>query len=589
MIIFALASFVLVGFVALSIDTGFLMAERRQVQSAADSAALAAAISMQDGKSSIQIQAAAVEYATSNAGVSASDVVVQHPPTSGPYAGDNKYIQVTVNKKVQKFFLGAVYNGNWAVSASAIAGLEPEGFDAALLALNSNSGGIETSGYTNIRVIGGSAVSNYNIKTSGDTTINADEYVVANDGFSTSGSTKLTGGKGVKPNGAEVPDPLIDKISPPTLPNLPGNSIPTASPPAVGACAQYNSWGNPTYTINPARYTSGGSGCVNPNGVPAGQTMTLKSGQWRFQNGAGISSNGNMAGKVYLEGGTFNFEGNGGIFTGGTTNNFEIGYGSYSFTGGARIDFSGQSPNNIIRGGNYYFTGGGGISAGGYNQVTIGPGTYIFNGGPGFVMSGNSTLNFLAGDYTFFFANGADFSFAGSSVITANPNAYVRAYFLGDNNNWSDLDRNGWSNMELPSGEYYFKRGRFMNSGSSMIVGKSVFLYFEQGSYLEASGSASFGFTAPTTKIYPGYYPGVFMYSNHANNATFKWAGNTASASVGTIYLPSSPVHTSGNSSGVAFRGQFIADRFYTSGNTTITVEFVEYVKTQIPKIYLVN
>ena len=32
MIIFALATFVLIGFVALSIDTGFLMAERRQVR-----------------------------------------------------------------------------------------------------------------------------------------------------------------------------------------------------------------------------------------------------------------------------------------------------------------------------------------------------------------------------------------------------------------------------------------------------------------------------------------------------------------------------------------------------------------------------
>ena len=106
---------------------------------------------------------------------------------------------------------------------------------------------------------------------------------------------------------------------------------------------------------------------------------------------------------------------------------------------------------------------------------------------------------------------------------------------------------------------------------------------------VNGSGSASFGFTAPTSMIYPGYYVGVFIYSNHANTATFKWAGNTASASVGTIYPPSSPVQTSGNSSGVAFRGQFIADWFTTSGTTTITVEFQAYVQTQIPKIFLVN
>ena len=43
MIIFAMAALVLVGFVALSVDTGFLMAEKRQTQSAADAAALAGA------------------------------------------------------------------------------------------------------------------------------------------------------------------------------------------------------------------------------------------------------------------------------------------------------------------------------------------------------------------------------------------------------------------------------------------------------------------------------------------------------------------------------------------------------------------
>ena len=36
MIIFAMAALVLVGFVALAVDTGFLMAEKRQTQSAAD-------------------------------------------------------------------------------------------------------------------------------------------------------------------------------------------------------------------------------------------------------------------------------------------------------------------------------------------------------------------------------------------------------------------------------------------------------------------------------------------------------------------------------------------------------------------------
>src|SRR5688500_1563150 len=47
LIIFAMASFVLIGFVALAVDTGFLMAERRHTQNAVDAGALAGAKSVQ--------------------------------------------------------------------------------------------------------------------------------------------------------------------------------------------------------------------------------------------------------------------------------------------------------------------------------------------------------------------------------------------------------------------------------------------------------------------------------------------------------------------------------------------------------------
>lgn len=600
MIIFALASLVLVGFVALSIDTGFLMAERRQAQNAADAAALAAAKSIQDSMTSGQVSAAAVEYATLNAGVNPANVTVEWPPRDGDYQGDDQYVQVEVRKDVDRFFIGAVYSGPWEVSASAVAGVEPIGFDAAILALNSGSGGIDTSGATTIRAICGSIVSNYNIKTSGSTTIKAEggagcpsplsAWVVANDGFNTSGSTTIDGASGEKPGGAEVPDPLADKIDPPTIPNVPGNPVGTASAPN-GACRTYSPWSNPvTYTVTSSRYASGGSSCVNIQNIPNGTTMSLNSGQYRFENGAGITVGGGNGGQVVLQGGTYNFEGNGGINIGGSTPYFEMKTGNYSFTGGASINIGGSAANNILRGGNFYFSGGGGINTGGSHLLTIGPGSYIFNGGNGLRMSGSDRLHFSSGTYTMYFANGADLAFSGSSRITFDSGVYVRAYFLGGTGtNWSDLEMSGSTSFQLPEGEYYFDRGRFLNSGSSTISGNKVFLYFTNGGYLSSSGSASFGFTAPTNVIYPGYYPGVFMYSDRSNTATFRWTGSTSSVSRGTIYLPSSPVQTSGAAQGTSFYGQFIADRFITSGSTGITVQFVEYVATQIPMIYLVD
>lgn len=601
MIIFALATFVLVGFVALSIDTGFLMAERRQVQNAADAAALAAASSVMADMNSTQVTAAAVEYAAANAGVAASDVTVSWPPPNGaPYAGDVNYVQVTITKEVDKFFVGAVYNGAWEVSASATAGIEPEGFDAAILALNPNSGGINSSGSTNITAVCGSIVSNYEIRTSGSTTISAQggsgcpsplsAYVVANDGFHTSGSTNINGASGVKPNGAEVPDPLLDKISPPSLPGVPANPVSSVSP-SAGTCRTYSPWTNPvTYTISSSGYFGGGSSCVNLQNIPSGQTMTLQNGQYRFNN-AGINIGGGNSGHIVLMGGTYNFHGSSaGIRIGGSTPSFEMMEGNYSFTGGAGINISGSANGNVIDGGTLYFSGGGAIVTGGSNDVTLGPGTYIFDGGQGIRMSGSSTLHFKAGTYDMYFANGADLAFSGSSSITFDSGAYIRAYFLGgDPPSWSDLEMSGSTSFKMPPGEYYFSKGRFLHSGSTLINGDDVFFYFRDGGYLSASGSATFGFTAPSNEIYPGYCCGVFMYSDRSNTAQFNWTGSTSSVSQGTIYLPSSPVRTSGSASGTSFEGQFIADRFITSGSTGITVRFVEYVATQIPRIFLVN
>ena len=97
LIIFALATFVLVGFIALSVDAGFLMAERRQTQNAADAAALAAAQSLYRAKKG-EIQGAATAYGQLNAGLSAV-VDASNPPLTGDYStvvDKDDYVQVTI-------------------------------------------------------------------------------------------------------------------------------------------------------------------------------------------------------------------------------------------------------------------------------------------------------------------------------------------------------------------------------------------------------------------------------------------------------------------------------------------------------------
>lgn len=584
-------SIVFIGMLALAVDVGYLLTERRSVQAAADSAALAAAVAAYHSDSA-NIESSATDYAIENAGVGSDDVDFQSPPASGHYAGESDYFQVTVRKDVQRFFLGAVYTGDWSVEASAVAGVETEGWATGLIALNPDGGGIQTSGSSTITVDGASVISNWKIQTSGYTIVNAGQAISANDGFVKSGTTIFNAP--TQNDGApEVPDPLLDKIDPPTLPSFPGNPVSNASNSTTRTGGQIPGWNSPYTYVAPAGGTWNGSG-YQIAGNSGGGAVRFPSGNYTFQNGAQISTN---YPDTILEGGVWNFKGSGsGLNIGGSTPRFEMQQGEYSFTNGASFNIGGNSPNNIIGSGGtdytdtyMYFSGGGGLQTGGSNDVTIYPGTYIFDGGPGFTMSGNAKLTFMPGTYEFWFRNGADFSFSGSSKINLAGDTWVKMYFVGSSSNTSNLQMSGDTNFQIPSGEYYFDRGQMLNSGSTRIHGEEVFLYFKNGSYLSSSGMGGFSFTAPDWEIYPGYYPGVYMYSDRDNTASFRWDGYSTSVSEGIVYLPASPLYRSGYSYGMQWRGQLIVDSLIVSGNNMTGVEYVEYVETEIPSVYLVE
>ncbi|MFW6075302.1 MAG: hypothetical protein ACOC9Y_06890 [Chloroflexota bacterium] len=173
---------------------------------------------------------------------------------------------------------------------------------------------------------------------------------------------------------------------------------------------------------------------------------------------------------------------------------------------------------------------------------------------------------------------------------------WAKMYFTGnsdpDNNcnaNRTQLCMAGSTTMNIPSGEYYFDRALMANYGSTAIAGDDVFLYFVNGAHIDSRGSATFGFTAPDWEIYPGYFPGVFMYSERGNTAEFNWNGSTSSESEGIIYLPNSRLNMGGSSRGKVFTGQMIADSFDLGGANATTVEFYEYVENEAPLVYLVE
>jgi len=108
--------------VALVVDGGHVFVDRRQAQNAADSAALASALSrIQGGQDWI---AAAVSSATvngyNNDGVT-NIVQVYSPPKDGPNAGKIEYLQVVITSHVDTYFAGIIGRDKITNVVSAVA------------------------------------------------------------------------------------------------------------------------------------------------------------------------------------------------------------------------------------------------------------------------------------------------------------------------------------------------------------------------------------------------------------------------------------------------------------------------------------
>lgn len=127
MVIVVMLGLFLLGFLALGLDVGYLFHEKRMAQSAADSAAVAAAEEASSGNSGNE-QTVANAMAKANgfdpgATVNPATVTLS-TPASGNYSGSASYIQAVVSKPVPTFFLGMLDHGitSIPVSARAVAG-----------------------------------------------------------------------------------------------------------------------------------------------------------------------------------------------------------------------------------------------------------------------------------------------------------------------------------------------------------------------------------------------------------------------------------------------------------------------------------
>ncbi len=120
-IVVALISVVVIGFSAIVIDVGYLYEVRRQLQSAADAAALAGAHELILGNSETEILSVSENYAKKNdfpKDIGTSEELWMHLGSPGTEIGEN-YVKVTVEKNVNLFFARIFGIDNTPVQAQA--------------------------------------------------------------------------------------------------------------------------------------------------------------------------------------------------------------------------------------------------------------------------------------------------------------------------------------------------------------------------------------------------------------------------------------------------------------------------------------
>jgi len=280
----AFGMIVLLAAAGLSVDIGYLRYQRRLMQSAADSAALAGAAQLGAGGSFLQAQAAATEDSRINGFPNSGGITVT--PTQITVGGNNNTMQVTVSENYQTFFmriLGGSFN-NVTVSTTATA--QYLGSRNCIYALQ-GGGGITVSGAGSVNVTNCGIIDN----------------------------ESLAGGGSITAASVGVHGSSIG-TTPPAITGMLQSSDPLSYLPAMadpgGGCNPGNTI-NYTFkenmlgpkTLTPGKY------CSISFSNKYSQPVTFTAGNYYITGGLSIQSSGNVNGTggvfFYVAGGAVNF------------------------------------------------------------------------------------------------------------------------------------------------------------------------------------------------------------------------------------------------------------------------------------------
>jgi len=267
-----LSMLVLLGFLGLGVDVGYLQLVKTRMQTAADAAALGGVQdSRMNGSGGIVTGAkadAAVNGFTD--GQNSVTVTVNHPPLSGNYTGDSTAVEVIISQNASTFFMQALGFSSLTVNARSVA-RQGAGSGCLFTLDPSMSGAFSASGGASVSTSCGISVASNNthaMTLSGGASITASSVNIV-------GNYQVSGGASVSP-------------APVTGASAPSNPFSSLTPPSTAGCdygaSTYSVSGGATKTLSPGVYCGGIS-------VSGGSHVTFSAGTYVLKGG-GLSLSG---------------------------------------------------------------------------------------------------------------------------------------------------------------------------------------------------------------------------------------------------------------------------------------------------------
>jgi len=292
LVVTALVVPIMVGCIALAVDMGVLYHEKRDLQIAADAAAIAGAVDYLYNGSDPSAKTAAAAASSVNGftdGTNGVTVTTSVPPADGPNSGTAGYVEAVVSKPIKTVFMSVFGFNNVTVKARAVAGTPGIGA-ACIWALAKTGTGLDLQGAYDIEAT------------------NCGVYVNS----TTSDAVSVTG------NGGTMNTAFVDAV---------GNTVPkhqtSPTPVTPNTAPRTDPWGNltgPTPTNGGCTTTDSSTTSITGSvtGPGAGYAVcytkavtlsgaTLGAGTYTFESGVTISGTVTVnSGTIDIYSGSFN-------------------------------------------------------------------------------------------------------------------------------------------------------------------------------------------------------------------------------------------------------------------------------------------